>query len=89
MQCILHYPAIHNYYHVQLVQELYHVQGQKFASIGEVQQKVSSLGERWSNKLVPAICQLANETGKEPPASDAPNGEHIFTFVYIHTCMVL
>lgn len=50
------------------------MRGQKFKSVGEIQQKISSLGERWILKLVPAICELAKETGREPPASDEANG---------------
>ena len=50
--------------------------GQKFKTVAEIKQKVSSLGERWSLRLVPAICQLAKETGKVPPTSDIPDGEY-------------
>ena len=35
------------------------------------------MGERWSNKLVPAVCQLAKETEEPPPSSDLPNGKHV------------
>lgn len=71
---------------MQLVQELYHLRGQRFTSMGEVQQNVSNIGERWSLKLVPAICHLAKETGKDKPASDLPNGEHVFLYMslYLH-----
>ena len=64
---------MHGYY-IQLVQELCHVNGKKFTCIGEVREKVSSLGERWSNKLVPALSLFAKETDEPPPCSDLPNG---------------
>ena len=47
----------------------------KFGNTAEVKQKVSTLGERWSNRLIPAICQLAVETNMSPPSSDLPNGK--------------
>ena len=63
---------------------MYHVRGQKFGSTVEVKQKISSLEERWSNKLIPAVCQLAKETDKPPPASDLPNGKYmLFHVLYI------
>ena len=37
--------------------------GQKFKTVAEI-------------RLVPAICQLAKETGKVPPTSDIPDGEY-------------
>ena len=57
----------------------YHVMGQKFSTTDEVKQKVSSLHERWSIKLVPAICELAKETTKASPPSDLPDGKHACT----------
>ena len=75
-------------YYVQLVQELYHVMGHKFSSTDEVKQKVSSLNERWSLKLVPAICHLAKETAKASPSLDLPDGKHAFCTICerYHTC---
>ena len=58
---------------------MYHVRGQKFSSINDMQQKVTTMGECWSNKLVPAICQLAKETEEPPPLSDLPNGKRLCT----------
>ena len=61
---------------------MYHVRGQKFSNVGEVKQKVSTLGERWSNKHIPSICQFAKETEEPPPASDLPNGNHDIKYMY-------
>ena len=66
---------------------MYHVRGQKFGSTIEIKQKITSVGERWSNKLIPAICQLAKETDKPPPSSDLPNGKHMLLHVlYMYDC---
>ena len=69
---------------------MYHVRGQKFSSINDVQQKVTTVGEHWSNKFVPAICQLAKETEEPPPLSDLPNDKHALfmcTYYTIHEYM--
>lgn len=75
--------------YMQLVQEMYHVMGQEFKTVTEVQQKVSSLEEHWSLSLVPAIYQLAKETGKVPPAQmvSGPMCIKFLTQVYTHSIL--
>ena len=60
---------------LHIILPLYHVMG---SSTDEVKQKVSSLNEHWSIKLIPAICQLAKETAKASPPSDLPDGKQVF-----------
>ena len=60
---------------------MYHVRGQNFGSTIEIKQKITGLGERWSNKFIPAICQLAKETDKPPPSLNLPNGKHVASCV--------
>ena len=49
---------------------------------------ISSLGDKWSNKLIPAMCQLAKETNKPPPYSDLPNGKHVASCA-VHVIMLV
>jgi len=52
------------------MQELYHSNGHRFTTLDDVRQKILLLGTRWSEKIAPAILQLAEEMGKTPPESD-------------------
>ena len=55
------------------MQELYHANGHRFTTLDDALQ-ILFLGTRWSEKIAPAILQLAEEMGKTSPKSDELNG---------------